>query len=53
MKKESANIVGDCPVCDCALTQLIEDSEEIRECDGCGAEWEQTSGTITLDPREL
>lgn len=52
-KKENTNIVGDCPICDCVLTQLIEDSEEIRECDGCGAEWEQTSGTITLDPREL
>jgi|AntDeeMinimDraft_4_1070355.scaffolds.fasta_scaffold20172_1 hypothetical protein len=53
MKLDENTIVGDCPICDCALTDLIEDSEEIRECDGCGAEWEQSNGTITLDPREL
>lgn len=47
------DIVGDCQVCDCHLTGLIEDSPEIRECDACGSEWEQTSGTITMDSREL
>jgi hypothetical protein len=48
MKLDDNTIVGDC-----ALTDLIEDSEEIRECDGCGAEWEQSNVTITLDSREL
>lgn len=45
--------VLDCPLCDCALTSFIENSDEIRECDACGAEWEQTSGTVTLNPKEL
>jgi len=43
----------DCPLCDCHVIGLLEDSTEIMECDGCGAEWERSSGIITLDPREL
>jgi hypothetical protein len=43
----------DCPLCNIALTKYIEDSEEIRECEGCGAEWEESTGTITLNPNEL
>lgn len=42
-----------CPICKNHLTNYIEDSEEIRECEGCGAEWEESTGDITLDPREL
>ena len=42
----------DCPICNFYLTQLIEDSEEIRDCEKCGAEWEQSTGYVTLDPRE-
>lgn len=43
-------LVLDCPLCNCALTNFIEDSTEIRECEACGAEWEKTTGEITLNP---
>lgn len=46
------NVLG-CPLCGCTTTKFIEDSECIKECEKCGAEWEVDSGVITLDPREL
>ena len=50
---ELSKLTLDCPRCNNHLTKLIEDSEEIRECEACGAEWEESTGIITLNPDEL
>lgn len=52
-KSTNVSLITDCPLCKCSLTELIEDSTEIRECQKCGAEWEQSTGDITLNPNEL
>lgn len=51
--KETLNDHNSCPICGCGIVGFIEDSTEIYECDGCGTEWESSTGDITLDPREL
>lgn len=49
---EEEDIETTCPCCGWSESSLLEDSEEIRECHRCGAEWEQSTGDVTLDPYE-
>jgi hypothetical protein len=44
-----------CPICLASSDHIgyLEGSDEILDCEVCGAEWEETSGTITLNPKEL
>jgi len=44
-----------CPCCGASSKHIgfLEDSDEILDCEVCGAEWEQSTGDITLDPRDL
>ena len=31
----------------------LEGSDEILDCEFCGAEWEESTGVMTLDPKDL